>query len=119
MRTAFAHEAVLRLAPDADIRAPGGAITVALCGSWDHQPPCPIAPHHTRAVQVDSHVHLRILFATEPEQERVVRRTINRALDRGELRGPDGRLSAWQVLSSMPGAVTPDEEDHAQRLIRN
>ena len=29
--------------------APGGAITVALCGSWDHEPPCPLAPHHTRA----------------------------------------------------------------------
>jgi hypothetical protein len=36
MREAFAHEAVLVMEPDADMRAPGAAITVALCGHWDH-----------------------------------------------------------------------------------
>jgi len=24
----------------------GGAITIALCGHWDHTPPCPLAPHY-------------------------------------------------------------------------
>jgi hypothetical protein len=48
-REAFAHDAVVELAADGDDRAPGGAITVALCGSWSHEPPCPLAPHHTAA----------------------------------------------------------------------
>ncbi len=117
MRTAFAHDAVLRMASGADIRTPGGALTVALCGHWDHQAPCPIAPHHTRAVRGVDRVHSRILFATEPELEPLVRQLISRALDRGQLKGPDGRLSSWQVLSSTPGIVTPHEGDHAQRLV--
>ena len=33
----------------ADDGAPGAAVTVALCGHWEHPPPCPLAPHHTRA----------------------------------------------------------------------
>ena len=37
MRDTFAHDAVLALAPGADERAPGAAITVALCGHWDHE----------------------------------------------------------------------------------
>jgi len=43
MRQAFAHEAILVVQPQADLRAPGAAITVALCGHWEHQPPCPLA----------------------------------------------------------------------------
>ena len=43
-RTAYAHDAVVILDPGGDSRAPGGAITVALCGHWDHEPPCPLAP---------------------------------------------------------------------------
>jgi hypothetical protein len=38
MRQAFAHEAVLVMEPDADVRAPGAAVAVALCGHWDHEP---------------------------------------------------------------------------------
>jgi hypothetical protein len=48
-RQAFAHAAVVELI--GDDRAPGGAITVALCGSWSHDPPCPLAPHHTDALR--------------------------------------------------------------------
>jgi hypothetical protein len=119
VRAAFAHDAVLRLAPGADSRAPGGAITVELCGHWDHEPPCPIAPHHTQAAQVGDDVLLRIIFATEPAKELLVRERINRALQSGQLRGPDGKLSAWQVLSSTASTVKPDESDHAQLLIGN
>ncbi|GAA1622853.1 hypothetical protein GCM10009790_02170 [Georgenia ruanii] len=34
MPQVYAHEALLTVAPGADPRAPGGAITVELCGSW-------------------------------------------------------------------------------------
>ena len=66
--------------PDADMRAPGAAITAALCGHWDHQPPCPPAPHHSHAKRLGGQVHVRILFAAEPETEPTVRRRIDWAL---------------------------------------
>ena len=44
--TEFVHEATVELADGADPRALGGAITVALCGHWEHEPPCRW-PHHT------------------------------------------------------------------------
>jgi hypothetical protein len=44
--TEFVHEAAIDVADGADPRAPGGAITVALCGHWEHEPPCRW-PHHT------------------------------------------------------------------------
>lgn len=34
------HRAELILDDEADERAPGGAVTVALCGHWDHEGPC-------------------------------------------------------------------------------
>ena len=72
-RQAYAHEALLDLDPDGDDAAPGGAITVALCGNWTHDPPCPLAPHHTRAHRSGNEVTLRLLFAAEPEEEPKVR----------------------------------------------
>src|SRR5579884_3226295 len=102
MRTVFAHDAVLNMAPDADLRAPGGAITVALCGSWNHAPPCPLAPHHTHAERKADEAHLHILFAAEPEQELTVRQLIDGALRAGCLLGPDGALSRWRLRSSQP-----------------
>jgi hypothetical protein len=105
MRHAYAHDAVLALAPDADLAAPGGAITTELCGHWEHAPPCPLAPHHTAAQRRGRDVHLRILFATEPEREAEVRSRIGRA------------LAAWDVLRSAPGPVRPDEKAHARRLV--
>lgn len=59
------------MALDADVWAPGAAITAGLCGRWDHEPPCPLAPHHVHAERVAGEVHLRILFAAELGIERV------------------------------------------------
>ncbi len=49
VRHAFVHEAILTMGAAGDERAPGAAITIALCGRLDHEPPCPLAPHHTAA----------------------------------------------------------------------
>jgi hypothetical protein len=119
MRHAFAHEAVLVMQQDADLRAPGAAITAALCGHWDHQPPCPLAAHHTRAERVGDQVHLRTLFATEPDAEDIVRQRIDHALSGGQLQGPDAVITRWQLYTSRPGEVTADEASHAERLTRN
>ena len=116
-RAAYAHDAVVILDSGGDSRAPGGAITVALCGHWDHQPPCPLAPHHTDATPAgDDTVRLRVLFAAEPHDEPRVRALIGKALSSGRLTGPDGRVTRWMVKSSSAGSIRADEVDHAARL---
>jgi hypothetical protein len=117
MREPFAHEAVLTIEEGGDVRAPGAAITVALCGHWDHEPPCPLAPHDTSAQRIDDRVHLRTLFAVEPALEDVVRQRICSALDQGRLTGPDGRTTQWHLRDGGPSPVRPDEAERARRLV--
>ena len=118
-RRAFAHDAVVALDPDGDERAPGGAITVALCGTSGHPPPCPVAAHHTAASRSGDEVRLRLLFAAEADDERWVRRVVDEALARGWGVDPDGVQTTWRLVSSGPSEVRPDEQDHAGRLIRS
>lgn len=118
MRHGFAHQAILDMAPDGDDAAPGAAITTVLCGHWEHEPPCPVAAHHTRAERFGDQVRLRILFATEPHLEQRVRHDIDLALARGELAGPDGRTTRWRLLDSRPGEPSAREAEHLNRLIR-
>jgi hypothetical protein len=118
MRQAFAHEASLRMARGVDTAAPGAAITVELCGSLDHESPCPVANHHTAAVRRDEEVLLRVLFAAEPEREREAREAILRALEAGSFEGPHGRAE-WQLEFSGSSSIAPDELDHAERLTRD
>jgi hypothetical protein len=117
-RTPFAHDAVVAMNPTEDDRAPGAAITVALCGSWDHEPPCPLAPHHTGARRTGDEVRLRILFAAEPDDEQRVRGLIDEALAGGTTGTPDGGVGHWRLVSSGASPVQPAEQDHAARLVR-
>jgi hypothetical protein len=116
VREAFAQEAVLTMDPRADEHAPGAAITVALCGHWEHHPPCR-TPHHTFADRDGSQVRVRILFAAEPERADSVRHDIDQTLASGRLTGPDGQSTRWELQSSQDSSVQVDEADHAQRLI--
>ena len=116
-RSAYAHEAVITMQPEGDVRAPGAAITVALCGHWNHEPPCPIAPHHTQVARTGNEVRIRTLFAVEPGAEQLVRQRIDHALSRGELQGPDSVITRWQVVTTESSEVTVEERDHAARLI--
>lgn len=94
--TDFTHEATVELADGADPRALGGAITVALCGHWEHEPPCRW-PHHTDvAVDGDRHV-VRTVFTVAPEDEPAVRQRIVEALAAGQQAGPDGKVSRWTI----------------------
>lgn len=117
MRHPFVHEAVIVMEPNADARAPGAAVTVALCDSWDHDPPCPLAPHHTRADRSGDELRVRTLFATEPQREADVRRRIDAALRAGEVRDPDGVTTRWLLRDSGPGVVADEEAEHAGRLV--
>jgi hypothetical protein len=115
-RRTFVHEATVALPPEGDDRAPGGAITLALCGSWSHEPPCPLAPHHTAAERSGSEVALRVLFAADPADESRVRRLVDEALSAGSAAGPDGVRTSWQLVASGPGDVRPEEQEHGRRL---
>ncbi|WP_395400718.1 hypothetical protein ACHMXB_18345 [Arthrobacter sp. UC242_113] len=123
MRSAFLHVAAVAMEagqdgrPEPDIAALGAAVTLELCGSWDHPPPCPLAPHDTRPEQNGDTLRLRIIFATEPANEVVVRSRIDNALRQGSLTGPDGRTSRWAFLGGGPGELDPSEAEHARRLI--
>ncbi|MEO6792534.1 MAG: hypothetical protein ABI253_05460 [Mycobacterium sp.] len=116
-RRAYAHDAVVQLNPGGSPNAPGGAIANALCGGWDHPPPCPLAPHYVANRVAADIVTLRVLFATEPANEQRVRRLIEGALATAELTGPDGEMTAWRLKSAAAGRVRPDEQDHAAALI--
>ena len=116
-RKAFAHDAVVAMHHDDSPNALGGAITKALCGGWDHPPPCPLAPHYVTNVAEGETVTLRVLFATEPANEQRVRSLIGEALATGELTVPDGGVAHWQLRSASPGSVRADEQDLAADLI--
>jgi hypothetical protein len=117
-RRALVHAATVELPPGGDERAPGAAITVALCGSWDHPPPCPLAPHHTAAVRVGEELSLRTVAVVEPGLEELVRARIEAGLRRGELAGPDGRGTTWRVRTSGPAELRDAERERAERLAR-
>jgi hypothetical protein len=117
MRQVYAHDAVVRMGPTDDPDAIGAAVTVALCGHWEHDPPCPLAPHATRAERNGGRVQVRTLFATEANLEMEVRRRIDHALTSGTPQAPTGETSNWEYLASGPGIVQESERAHGQRLI--
>jgi hypothetical protein len=116
-RKAFAHDAVVAMDRADSPNALGGAITKALCGGWDHPPPCPLAPHYVTNDHTGDIVTLRVLFATEPPNEQRVRSLISEALATGTLTVPDGGIAHWELLSASPGSVRSDEENLAADLI--
>ncbi len=118
VRLAYAHDAVVVMEPGGSRNAPGGAIARALCGSWDHPPPCPLAPHHVAHHVVGDEVVLRVLFATEAADEPRVRSLIGAALTAGELTGPDGLVSTWRLKTTAASNIRSSEEDHAADLTR-
>lgn len=98
MSPLHAHEVVLELERDADAAAPGAAVTVALCGHWEHAGPCRW-PHRTDVASVVARVaSLRIVFSASSPEVAEVRARIVAALEQGGLEGPDGRVSRWKVL---------------------
>lgn len=119
MRHAFAHDAILTMDADGDVRAPGAAITVALCGHWEHEPPCPLAPHHTAATREGDEVRLRVLFVAESTDEDEIRTRINRALAGGRIDDAQGRRTHWRLRGTSRGSLRDDETEHAQRLGSN
>jgi len=116
MRGQYLHQASLLMAAGSDPGAPGAAITLELCGSWEHEPPCPLAPHHTGHARDGNDVKLRIVFAAEPDKEDEVRRRIGKALAGGSLTGPGGVKTNWTLQDTGPGVLSESEREQAKRI---
>jgi hypothetical protein len=100
---AYVHEAELQLGEDTDAAAVGAAVTVALCGHWEHEPPCRW-PHNNA---VDGSGMFRTLFIAPEDEEEHVRELITAALADGQ---------SWQIVRVGPRDLAPSERDLAERL---
>ena len=106
MRLAFAQEAELLLDKGTDSRAPGGAVTLALCGHWEHDGPCRW-PHHSAIETEGCSARLRTGFASTAKDEPTVRRRMEEGLRCAE---------GWTVLSIRPAELNEDERELGRRL---
>jgi len=89
----------IELAVGGDERAPGGAVTVALCGHWQHDGPCRW-PHHTSALRDGEVLILEVEVTCDAVDENEVRRLVNGAVTSGVQMGPDGNVSRWSELAT-------------------
>jgi hypothetical protein len=108
-RRGHVHHADVEFAPDADSRAPGGEVTLALCGAWEHEGDCRW-PHHT---SVDTSLvpsPVRVVYVVSDEELDEVRGLIERALSAGD---------TWRIVSIYDAPLTAAETKHAARLGQN
>jgi hypothetical protein len=105
--TPYVHVAELSLAAAVDPAAVGAAVTVELCGHWQHEGACRWP--HNNEVGGEEPILLRVLFLADEAEELEVRHRIEKAL-----RSAPG----WSVLSSGPRPVGPSERSLAARLSR-
>jgi hypothetical protein len=105
-RRAIGVDVDLHLEPDADPRAPGGAVTVALCGHWEHEGTCRW-PHNSRIDDSTDPAHLRTVAIVDDESRSEVLRRVEEALR------VDDR---WRVSDFRAGEITDDERALADRL---
>ena len=96
------------LSPGTDDAALGAAVTVALCGHWEHDGPCRW-PHHNALVAEVSPARFRTVVVCNDADDREVRRRIESALLGGD---------AWRVLSVAAGAPSETEAALGERLAR-
>ena len=105
-RRAIGVDVVLHLAPDADPRAPGGAVTVALCGHWEHEGACRW-PHNSRIDDSADPARLRTVAIVDDESRAEVLQRMETAL-RADAR--------WTVSDFRAGDITDDERALADRM---
>lgn len=79
----------------ADQRAPGGAVTVELCGHWDHDGTCRF-PHRSHIENSDNGFNLVVQVQCAIDELEDIQRRIHEALVHGFLVGPDGTSSTWK-----------------------
>lgn len=115
MKQPFVHRAEVILDAGADSAAPGGAVTIALCGSWDHAGACRW-PHRSDANWHERRGELRVVFVADIGEETTVRNLIDKALTRGRCTVPDGTTSRWTLVASSAGDLTSEERELAMQI---
>jgi hypothetical protein len=93
---------------DADPAAPGAAVTVALCGDWEHTGPCRW-PHNNAIVANSVPARFRTLFVANGSDEQTVRDLIVNGLT---------SVPGWFIVSSGARPIAASEHDLAERLLR-
>jgi hypothetical protein len=114
-RQAFVEQAIVEMTGGSDPQAVGAAVTVELCGHWDHDGSCEW-PHHTSISKQDEGVKLRTIFACNPEQEAEVRRRVVAGMTAGKLEGSPKGPSSWTIVSVGTDNVLASEQELAGRL---
>src|SRR4029079_9373602 len=109
MDSALVIDADLELAPGTDERAPGAAVTTALCGHWEHEGACRW-PHNTDiARRHGQDIHIRIVVGCGDDERSAVQATIVETLDAATLDGPTG-VTTWTVVDQGPADATPEAQ---------
>jgi hypothetical protein len=101
-RERYVHVAELELPAGFDPRAVGAAVTVALCGSVEHDGPCRWPNNHDTTPDG----RYRVYFVAPPADEVEVRRRIEEALHDGD----------WAVTRSGRRDLLPGEFELLERL---
>ena len=100
------HHADVAFRPEADTRAPGGAVTVALCGSWDHVGSCRW-PHHTSVDTSLTPSPVRVVYVVGDHELDEVCRMIESALRNGD---------GWSAVVMRADELTAAEATQVERL---
>ena len=104
---AFVVEAELVLRDGIDPAAVGAAVTVELCGHWQHAGSCRW-PHNSAIETQRDRARFRTLFVADEPEAALVRERIETAL-RGDL--------GWRVLLVQSRPVAEAERALAERLL--
>jgi hypothetical protein len=100
-------EAELSLDPAVDPAAVGAAVTVELCGHWEHDGACRW-PHNSAIDAEREPIRFRTVFVSDEEETTHVGDRIEAALRGG---------AGWRVLSVRSRPVADDERSLAERLL--
>jgi hypothetical protein len=104
---AYVLEAELALGEGVDPAAVGAAVTVELCGHWEHEGPCRWPHNSAIEVQRDP-ARFRTLFVADEREATLVRDRIETAL-RGD--------SGWRLIDVRSRPIADGERDLAERLL--
>jgi hypothetical protein len=105
-RAPYVFESTLRLLPGADPAAVGAAVTIELCGHWEHEGECRW-PHNNELRQEGETAAFRTLCIAPGSEADEVRQRIAKAL---------ATNGAWKLQSQRSRPLRADEEALAARL---
>lgn len=105
--SAYVVEAELALGDGFDPAAVGAAVTVELCGHWEHEGACRW-PHNSAIDAQRDPARFRTLFVADESESAVVRERVEATLR---------RAAGWRVVSIRSRPVAKTERPLAERLL--